>query len=369
MAPRPPDELLGRILQDGLRAPSAENRHYLQFEVDDDGVSLLTTDAPTWEAQPHRKMLALLAYGAVIENMQLASAALGLGMLGVLFPDRSRPEVIAHLRWAPLAAAATADPLAAAIPQRHTNRRFYRRDRLDPAMLQALGDAASAVPAARLDWLDEAPRRALALRAIRVAETERFLGARLHRELFGAVRFEHGWHGSTDEWLAPATLEVEPPMRPAFAALRRATPIRLATALGAHHLLGMRAGYLPALSAPHLGLVVAEGPDDEAAIAAGRAMERIWLAAAARGLAFQPMAAVTALARQHAGDGWVRPAVQARLRSALAALLGDRPGQPFLLFRLGRAAPPSAVSGRRPWTEYLAGRTDDPAWGEPPPRP
>jgi hypothetical protein len=245
------------------------------------------------------------------------------------------------------------DPLESAIPNRHTNRRFYRRGALPQNLLDAMASAAGAVSGAGLAWLDGPAKRPLALQAIRLAEAERFLGARLHQELFGAVRFDLGWRATTDEWLPPATLEVEPPMRAPFALLRHPAFMRGASRIGAHHMLGLRAGYLPALSAPHLGLVWAGGGGDMAALAAGRAFERAWLAAASLGLALQPMAAATALTRQVAGDGWVRPAVQQRLAKLLATLAQGQPGEPFLLFRLGRAAAPSAVTGRRPWRDYL----------------
>ncbi len=350
---RPPEKVLASIVESGLRAPSAENKHYLQFEFARDSVTLLTTDADTWVAAPHRKMLALLAYGAVIENMQLGSASLGLAMNVALYPHPERPNAIAELRWSRPETPVAADPLAQAVATRHTNRRFYRRGEVGAPLRARLDAAAAAVTTARLDWLDERARRALALRAIRLAETERFVGHRLHEELFGAVRFERGWRAATDEFLAPASLEVEPPMRPGFAALRHPRVMRLAGWFGAHHLLGWRAGYLPAVSAPLLGLIWASGPPDEAAIAAGRAFQRVWLAATVEGLALQPMAATTALARQTAGDGWVRPEPQSRLRAALQTLQAGRPDEAYMLFRIGRAAAPSAVAGRRPWRDYL----------------
>lgn len=350
---RPDEPLLARILESGLRAPSAENRHYLRFRLRPDGVDLLSTDTSTWRAQPHRRMLALLAYGAVLENMCLSSAASGLELETTILPDPRAPDLMASLRWKPARDASVADPLERAIAGRHTNRRFYRRTQLDAAVLADLAIAAARVPGAGLEWLDGRDSRRLALEAIRVAETERFVGERLHRELFGAVRFEHGWRNTSVEWLAPSTLEIEPPMRLPFALLRHPRLMRILARLGGHHLLGLRAGYLPAASAPHLGMIVAGGEDDAAAFAAGRAFQRVWLCASANGLALQPMAATTALVRQIPGDGWVRPRVQARLRALLAALSRGHPGTAFMLFRIGRAGAASAIAGRREWRDYL----------------
>ena len=341
------------LLEAGLRAPSAENKHYLRFRVGADAVELWTTDADTWAEQPHRRLLAFLSYGAVVENIDLCSAAAGWRLQAELLPDPARPAApVARLRWT--AAVPVLDPLVAAISTRHTNRRFYRRQRLLPETLTALAAAAAAVPGAGVAWLDDAASRRLGLQAMRIAEAERFRGRRLHAELFGAVRFEHGWQGGLDEWLAPAALEVEPPMRAAFAALRHRRVMRLAQALGGPTLLGLRAGYLPAASAPHLGMIHADAATSAlATLAAGRAFQRLWLQAALAGVALQPMAAATALARQRPGDGWVRPAVQARLRRLLAQLMAERGGEPFMLFRIGKASAPTATAGRRAVEEFV----------------
>ena len=350
MGPARPD--LMRWLEAGVRAPSAENKHHVRFRIGIDAVDLSTTDLATWEAQPHRRLLALLACGAMIENIELRSGADGWRMQAELLPEAARPDLIARLRWE--VAAPVVNPLAAGIAGRHTNRRFFRRRRLPPQTLAALTAAATAVPGAGVVWLNDAASRRVGLRALRIAESERFRGHRLHAELFGAVRFEHGWHGTLDEWLAPAALEVERPMRAAFAALRHWKVMRWAGVLGTPTVLGLRAGYLPAASAPHLGLIHAHASSPaQTALAAGRAFQRLWLQATLEGLALQPMAAPTALARQRSGDGWVRPAVQAHLQQLLAQLMGGRGGEACLMFRLGEAAPPTATAGRLPAEAYV----------------
>ncbi|MES2991069.1 MAG: nitroreductase family protein [Pseudomonadota bacterium] len=352
---RPDGDTLRDLLAAGLLAPSAENKHDLRFEIASDHVGLVPTDRASWGAAPHREMLTLMSFGAVVENIALQSAQHGL----VLVPElrlAAREGAVASLRWREQVDAAV-DPLAEAIPRRHTNRRFYARTPVDAATLAALARAAGEAAGGSVHWLAAPDERRRALHAIRLAETERFKRRALHAELFGAVRFEAGWQRTLPEWLAPATLEVEPPARPMFSAMRHWGAMRAAAWVGAPAMLGLRAGYLPCALAPHLGAVLAQGDDDAAAaFAAGRAFQRLWLAAAAAGLALQPMAAATALARQHAGGDWVSAPVQQELRRLLATL-GPAGGtaRPYMLFRLGRARAPSAVAGRRPLDDYLGG--------------
>ncbi len=345
-------DTLNLILQSGIAAPSAENKHYLRFEVRPEETLLWATDAASWDELPHRRFLALLSFGAVAENMALRAGELGLAQSVRWLPDPARSDCIGQFRWAPTLAAP--DPLAGAIDKRHTNRRFYRRAALPPALLQRLADAADAVPEAALLWLSAPARRAAALDAIRRAETERFSRRELHRELFGALRFELGWKASCDEWLPPAALEVEAPMRLPFALLRRWPLMHALNRIGAHRMLGLRAADLPCRMAPHLGLIVAGGVDaSDRALQAGRALQRAWLAAAAEGLAFQPMAAATVLAQQRAGNGWVSPETRSRLLDLLAQLSPGPSAQACMFFRLGRAPAPSAVTRRKAVADYL----------------
>lgn len=348
----PLPDALRRILESGVLAPSAENRHYLVFKCNDESVDLMATDLASWATLPHRQMLALLSYGAVVQNIALRSADLGYSLTAEWASDMLLTGRIARLRWN--VSAAAADPLCHAIEGRHTNRRFYRRAALPAHTLTRLSAAASSVPGARLLWLADPAERRHALQAIRLAETERFRRRALHDELFGAVRFELGWKQTADEWLPPGALEVEPFMRAGFALLRRWQAMRAATRFGLHHVLGLRAGYLPCALAPHLGLVLAEeSTETQANLHAGSAFQRVWLAATAEGVAMQPMAAVTALMRQPAGGDWVDAGVQAQL-ARLTQPFCRTPGErPYLFFRAGQADPPSVTASRLPLHHYL----------------
>jgi hypothetical protein len=348
----PAREQLHAILSAGIRAPSAENRHYLRFDLSTDHVDLLSTDTATWPEQPHRRMLDLLSYGAVVENMRLQATTSGLAQHTQWFPSPQRPELMATCRWA--ASAEAPDPLSTAIEKRHTNRHFYTRRPLTAAERAALSAAVDGVPGARLVWLDDGPARKTALRVLRVAESERFRRRALHEELFGAVRFELGWRRSAAEGLPPGALAVEAPARPAFAALRHWGLMRPLSRLGLHHLLGLRAAHAPCAMAPALGMLLNEQADaSAAAVGAGRALQRVWLAAAAGGMAFQPMAAAPALLRQRAGGGWVGEAAQKTIREALQTLSGGHADDVFMLFRLGHARAPEVTTERPALDRFL----------------
>lgn len=351
---RPETGTLEQVLTAGILAPTADNRPVLKYRVLDDAVELVAVDAGQWAEQPHRRALGLLAAGAMIENIALRSAALGMALQPLLRPDPARRDLLATLRWQ--AGAPAPDPLNdalnGAIEHRHTNRRFYRRAAVAPAALRQVGVAAEGVDGAALRWLEGSPRQQ-ALRAIRIAEGERFRRRALHEEMFGSIRFDVGWRASAEEGLPPGALEVEPPLRAGFALMRHWPVMRAAHLFGAHRLLGIRAGWLPCATAPRLGLVVAERAlADTGWLLAGRVFQRVWLASQGQDLALQPMAAVAALSLQRPGDGWVSAAVQQRLQVATRGFCGPDE-QLCMLFRMGQADTPSVVTSRGLLTRYI----------------
>jgi len=352
---RPPDPLLHEILQAGISAPSAENKHYLAYRICDEAVELTSTDSRSWAALPHRKMLGLLAFGAVLENIALRSASFGLELRAEALPESARPELIARLRWA-AQPALTVDPLVRQIESRHTNRRLFSRRAIEPPALRSLDAAVASVPGAAVAWFHRGPGRAKAQRAIRLAETERFRRRALHQELFGSIAFHAGWETATDEWLAPATLEIEAPMRRPFRWLANWPAMRAVNAIGGSLMLGVRAGQLPAWSASHLGLLHVDAADDDiGSLLAGRAFQRLWLQADAAGLGLQPMAAAPVLLRQTPGADWVGEPTRTALGRTMNALMDGGSSRPYLFFRIGHAEPPTASAGRRPLKDYLSG--------------
>ena len=339
------------LIAAGLRAPSADNCHHVRFAIDDEGVVMRTASSFRETEEKHRRLLTLLSFGAIGENLRLMLAARGLHLEPRWFPDPEDPGVLLDIRWDALAHDAPRDALVAAIATRHTNRRFYK----GPPMTAAeRGEVDRSIPAngsVKLEWFDEPARRRALLRMIRLAESSRFGNARLHAEMFESIDFSAGWQHPTNERLSPATLEVEPFLRMPFAAMRHWNVMRTANLLGMHHVFGLRAGDVPARLSPHLGVLTSRLPPDAAALAIGAAFQRVWLTAEHLGLALQPMVASAILATPDAPNGGGGADLQQRLQQGWSALIGD--ALPLVVFRLGRAARPKHVSGRRPVADYL----------------
>jgi hypothetical protein len=201
-----------------------------------------------------------------------------------------------------------------------------------------------------LIWLTGDTRKR-ALKLIWLAESERFLSQTLHQDIFSSVRFDLSWQESSEIGLPPGSLEIETPMRPMFKALRHWALMRPLTWLGVHWLVGLRAGWLPAWQAPALGLLATALPLEQGAIQVGGAFERLWLRATLQGLALQPLAASAVLPLQSDTDN----GASADLRSTLTAGWQEiAPGlKPHMVFRVGRATPPSVRTSRESISRYI----------------
>ncbi|HVO90543.1 MAG TPA: hypothetical protein VMV45_18540 [Casimicrobiaceae bacterium] len=336
------------IVSAGILAPSADNRHVVQFDIRSQEIRLVSR--PDFARAPsHRRVLGWIAVGAVVETMRVDAHSRGLQLHCSWFPSGMGSDPIAILRFTGVQAKPDAQ-LVAAIGRRHTNRRVaFRGPALSDAERSTLDRALDSIGGVQLTWLTARPARKEALRLLGFAETQRFLLQPLHQELFATIRFDLGWRRSADEGLAPGSLAIEPPMRPLFASLRRWPVMRALQLIGAHRMIGMRAAYLPCRLAPELAVLSTRLGTTLGALAVGEALQRLWLHATAQGWALQPFAAPALLALEEYAE--VPRSVRERLARGWARLV---PGMlPLIVFRMGRAAAMEITNGRRPLEEYL----------------
>jgi nitroreductase len=351
---KPTPEQLRFILESGILAPSADNHHPLRFEVDEDGVNIWYSRGGLPEQGGYKRVLVLLSMGAVSENLTLAAGRYGLHVEPELFPQPEKPNLVFRIRWLPGEWHDQDEAsLWEVIPLRHTNRSIrYRGPRLSPQEQDRLERLAEAQPGVGLSWLDEPNVRRKALALMRLAEGERFRNPVLHQELFSAIRFDTGWRKPCDDGLPPGALGVEPPLRPAFALLRHWRVMRIVNLIGGYRALGWRVADLPSRFAPHLAVISIRQPDDAGIFSAGRAFQRLWLAATQSGLAVQPMPASALYAWPGATRESVQAGLQQRLQQGWAGMVSGQ--QPVMLFRLGGAPAPAITAGRKPLAHYLS---------------
>lgn len=342
-------ESLHYILQSAILAPSADNQHSLRFQLIEESIHVYYTKAELPPQGGYKWALVMLSLGTVAENMNIAASRFGLTTQIKLLPEPTQPNLLLQISLQN--DGITEDPLCRFIPLRHTNRRvFFRGPKMTDAERMQISTAVQDYPASQLTWLDEPSLRNQALRLMRRAETERFHNPVLHRELFSAIRFDEGWHSNSQEGLPPGALGVEPPLRVFFTALRYWSVMRLLNLFGAHHIMGWRACDLPCRLAPNLGLLSVKNSDKQSVFDTGRAFQRLWLAVTSQGRILQPMPASAVFALDGASGEGVPADLQLNLAENWKNCLHGN--LPLMIFRIGFAAPTTAITGRRPLRDY-----------------
>ncbi len=279
-----------QLIEAAILAPSADNSQPWRYNWDNEALELWIDETRSGGVSDQRFVLSDLALGACIENIVTRAHSLGYNSQIRYLPDPEQtPLWAARLTFS--AAATQEEALAQSIPNRHTNRSFPWRGPMTTTTKQALSDEAAKLQGVTLNWLDATPRYKSALKAMWLAESLRFSNRELHQELFSCIRFEIDNSATAEEGLAPATLAIERPLRPAFKLLRHWRVMSALNWIGGNYLIGFRSTVLPTLLSPALCLLSIEQTDRTSIIRAGQALQRTWLSATAQGISLQPFAA------------------------------------------------------------------------------
>lgn len=354
-------DLRERLLAAALSAPSGGNTQPWRWLASADRLHLFHDRARSASLPDYQHRGGLVALGAALENFVLAAHAEGLEVVSRLFPGGAEAPLVASLALydRPVADAEPrwGDPLAAEIGRRHTNRR-QARERLTPAELAELTTAVRSITGADLRLLEGDAELADIGQLVGDADRLRYLDDACNRDLLGEIRWTPEEGESTGDGLTLENLELSRGDRAALQMLRSWKSLRLVHAWGGGHAF-TQAGLKAITRSGAIGLVSISGTRPHDLLRAGRAVERMWLTAQARGLAVQPTTALPyMLARVVEGGGeGLEPATVAalrRLHGPFRRLFPVPAGHAdVLLFRVSRAEPTDARALRRPLSDVL----------------
>jgi nitroreductase len=316
----PPRKLVHELVRAAVAAPSLHNTQPWRFRVRNGGsvIELLADPARMLPAADPGGRAAHVACGAALFNLRMAAAVAGLRPDIALLPDPGRPLLLAEVQLAAVsqAAAPWERELHAAIDRRQTNREPYSTRPLPPDTRAELAGAASA-EAAILHFLD----RDEALRVQRLAaDAESYLLAdpAYRSEVARWVGGKRDSDGIPDSALGPTSPEGGQPVRRFVPG--RPRPVR----------------YERFEENPQLAVLSVRAGGARNWLAAGQALQRVWLTATSRGISCCPL---------------TQP-----LETADAWLVRDpRSGteQPQMILRIGYGPPIAAGAPRRAVSDVI----------------
>ncbi len=344
------------LLAAAIRAPSGDNSQPWRFRWQGESLYLFLDAERSDNFFEVDRVGALASAGAVAANVELEAGARGFGAEMAWWPEGGEGPV-ARLTFEP--AEPLDSPLAAAIPGRCVNRRPFDRRPL-PADWLANQVADAATSDTTLTWLTEQAALSKICHVIRLADWVRYTHPLAHESLMAELRFSRAEAEATRDGMAIPTLEAGPFAGPFLKAVRPWPRMAALNRLGAYRGLTLPTTRL-AVSAPAIGLLWSPQEGETTFLKGGRAMERIWLAATAESIRFQPMTVATLFIRRllrhgpDAFDGRQRRWLEEAWKLLRGLFPVDEASAMVLLFRVGHGPPARARSLRRPAASFLAG--------------
>lgn len=347
---------LEEIIAAGVAAPSPDNNQPWLFDWD--GHSLLLS-LNLREALPSdvNHMFDLISAGAVIENMTLAAGEQGWKL--EVEPLKEEPTCdilpVARIGFEP---GGLTDRLASLIPPRSTNRQLFSTKVLADSLVRELSDSVRDIPGVSVTWVVDPTKRGRLGRVIAVADRFRFEYPAFHAEIFRQLRFTREEVELSRDGLDYRTLALPPGSKSIIRALRSWRMMKTLNGLGLSRLLTMPTIW-SVKRCVGLALLSVDAPSQEQFIFAGRAMERLWLAATRAGLSVHPLGSLPIfLAHEFILQGQKLTARHRSLARRLAGRLEElvpqiRGRTLVLVLRLGYAASTKVRSLRRPVESFF----------------
>jgi nitroreductase len=352
---------LKEILQLAVHAPSGDNSQPWRFEVTGSVVNIYNLPEKDNPVLNYRQRGSYIAHGALVENLVLAAGKLGYAAEVVPFPTPANEAHTARILLKP--ADVQCSPLVDCILRRHTNRRPYRSFPLSTEQHNALMDCVrdlSSTGELSFALTQQADQKQTLAECASSIEEVILQSKLLHGLLFKDVVWSQAEESKRRSGMFIKTMELAPPQQLAFRMARHWKVMQTLNGVGLSRLIAQQDAKLYATGAGMGVLLVRDSADSREFLLAGRAMQRIWLTATELGLYVQPLAGLLFAAMTLEGGGSDHfsskhaDLIRANNRSIRETLKLGPDRQVAMMFRLGQAAPPSAVcSKKQPQVEYV----------------
>lgn len=338
-----------KILTAAAAAPSGDNSQPWRFAVRQPGsIEFHAIPEKDNELLNVDESGTLFALGAALQNAELEAKSLGFrpiiryGSTGTLVAtmELQKGGELSEMER----------ELEQAISIRHTNRKAYEKKPLTPEDRRALLEAAGDGTGLALSLITDAVAMGAASRALTTMEEVALQNKSLHRIFFESIFWSEERNAAGESGLYIQTLELPPPARLLFKVLPHWSVANLLAKIGFPKLVATINAKQNA-SASAFGVLEVDHLNRDTYVQAGRMLERIWLVAAARGMSLQIVTGMLFLARTIERENSpvfsdTEQAMIARAHAAIRAIT-EKGKEPFLMFRVGYAKAPTAVSFRK----------------------
>lgn len=284
-------EEIRKIVRYGVMAPSGDNCQPWAFRLNGDVLEVMDDRTKDTSFYNFRNTASYIAHGALLENIRIASSALGFSIEEALFPEGEAGLAIARIRFSK--APPKNEPLFPFIDKRRTNRFRYNGAPLTDEARQALLMSVNGIAGAELA-LAEGRAKKTAAKAASANDRILFEHKGLHDFLFDHIRWSAEEAEATRDGMDIRTLGLDPVQQRLFPLLKSWGFLKLLNSFGLSRIIPLQS-YMLCAGSSAMGLIQAAGSGPRAYLDGGSALQRVWLTAAMLGLSLQPMTGITFL--------------------------------------------------------------------------
>jgi molybdopterin/thiamine biosynthesis adenylyltransferase len=362
------DAQITEVVQAAIKAPSAGNNQPWKWLLHHGFLFLFHDRIRSVSFGDFQDIASYIALGAAIENLELETNKLGIGVVTHTFPLDKSTKLTAVFQFTQAVTSATLYRPAELIPYidtRFTNRKLGDRVPLPAQQIQLLSEAVASIPGAQLHIKDTDKDLDLVADIVAASERLRILHTEGHYEFFQKeIRWDFTESITTKDGIDVASVQITPSELVGLKLIKDPEVARLLAEWRAGKALEkLTRKTLAAASA--FGVITMPQFSSLDYLMGGRAVERMWLTATELDISMQPMLApLLHFARLKEGNG---EGMADFMKEEFSQLFNDfiqlfpevaGKAQVFM-FRLSKAEMPEVKSYRIPIDKVLLGTHTD----------
>jgi hypothetical protein len=338
-------EIIKEILETAIYAPSGENNQPWKFKLKDNMIDVFNVPERDTSLYNFRQQGLFVAHGALLENIIIASSALGYKADINAFPDKENSNHVASITLNKTEI--RDEPLYPFIRKRATNRKPYYPDPLtnkEKAVLLEL----NRLGYGRVALLEDQKTVKELADVLCINERLVFENHHLHKFFFEHMRWTEKEAMDKRDGMYLKTMELPSPATLMFKLLFKRW--RFVKFMGVSKFIAKQTKKMY-LAAPAIGIITIDSDSSEDFLAGGRLMQRVWLEATRMGLSLHPSAGTIFFIQRvlkGATEGFIQENVEMikSVHQKLVSAFQLHDETIAFLFRIGRSDPPSACSPR-----------------------
>ena len=346
------DKKIKKILEYAVHAPSGDNSQPWRFVVSGNKVKIYNLPDKDNPYLNYMQSGSLIAHGALIENIKIASTAFELEYKVALLPDLSDPNLTAIIYLKDSSIKKDIHPLFGFIQKRSTNRNLYENkefQKKDKSILEAIGEFGD-IELRFITGKEEKKMVGQAGSNAEIVILENFL---LHKYLFKDVMWSEKEERKEKHGLYINTMEFNPIQKLLFKMASVPSMMKIAIKLGLPQFIARQDAKLYS-SGSAIGLLTTTSVSPKNFLELGMKMQEIWLRVTSLGVSFQPITAMLFLGLKLKNDKEKSILTEKHEKIVLNSYENisrifklKAHEVPFIMFRVGYSKEPSARSSRK----------------------